>query len=142
MPRDQAASVRLSLKPRGRCMGETPKDSIDYSATEACCCCLHFKFFMEIFKYTNTFIVIKCKCSYTNFLKVFKYLIKCISPMQCLAGEETNYGIVIYPVEHCQITCLLSIMTLYNFCLNSCDLTIRQNYIKLICFIDQIKPHM
>ena len=51
MPREQAASVRLSLGGRVGCMGETrPKDSIDYSATEAYCCCLHFKFFMEIFK--------------------------------------------------------------------------------------------
>ena len=71
-------------------MGESrPKDSKDYSATEACCCCLHFKFFMEIFKYTNTFIVIKCKCSYKNFLKVFKYLSKMYFT-QCLAGKKTN----------------------------------------------------
>ena len=77
MPREQAASVRLSLGGGVRCMGETRrKDSIDYSATEAYCCCLHFKFFMEIFKYTNNFVVIKCKCSYNFFFKVFKYLSK------------------------------------------------------------------
>ena len=42
---------------------------------------IFFHMTFEVFKYTNTFIVIKCKCNYTNFLKVFNYFqVKCISP--------------------------------------------------------------
>ena len=62
-------------------MGETrPKDSIDYRHSivqQKPTVAVYISYSLwKYLKYTNTFIVIKCKCSYKNCLKVFKYLSK------------------------------------------------------------------
>ena len=80
MPREQAAIVRLSLG-GVRCMVETrpkAKDSIDYSIVQQKPTVAVYisNSLWKYLKYTNTFIVIKCKCSFKNFFKVFKYLSK------------------------------------------------------------------